>query len=79
VGLVTGLPLGIALGFLLRPVRNQWIHVGAFFAGFAVVAFLVTTLLSPSTLLGDSLPAALIIGGAAAVARASIWKLVREP
>jgi hypothetical protein len=78
VGLITGLPVGIVLGLLLRPVRNQWVHVGVFFAGFTVVAFLVTTLLSPSTLLGDSLPTALIIGGAAALARASIWKLARH-
>lgn len=77
IGLVTGLPLGIVLGLLLRPVRNQWVHVGIFFAAFAVTAFLVTALLSPSTLPRDSLPTALLIGGAAAVARASIWRLVR--
>ncbi|WP_146069612.1 hypothetical protein [Arthrobacter sp. B0490] len=78
IGLVTGLPLGIVLGLLLRPVSNQWIHVAIFFVGFAMTAFLVTALLSPSTLPRDSLPTALVIGGAAAMARASIWRMVRE-
>ncbi|MHA7240916.1 hypothetical protein [Arthrobacter sp. TMS1-12-1] len=77
IGILTGLPLGVVLGLLLRPVVNQWVHVGVFFAGFAAAAFLIATLLSPSTLLGDSLPTALVIGGAAALARASVWKLVR--
>lgn len=77
VGLVTGLPLGIVLGLLLRPVRRQWIHVVVFFVAFTVAAFLITTLLSPSTVLRDSVPTALIIGGAGALARASVWKLVR--
>ncbi|MUK01500.1 hypothetical protein GM708_05895 [Vibrio cholerae] len=77
VGVLTGLPLGVVLGLLLRPVRDQWIHVAVFFAVFAAAAFLVTTLLSPSTIVRDSLPTAVIIGGAAALARASAWKLVR--
>lgn len=77
IGAVTGLPLGIVLGLLLRPVRNQWVHVGAFFATFAAAAFLISALLSPSTGMGDNVPAALIFGGAAALARASIWNLVR--
>ncbi|MGN8132487.1 hypothetical protein [Paenarthrobacter sp. 22069] len=29
--LFLGLPLGWLLGLLLRPIRNQWIHIGAFF------------------------------------------------
>ncbi|KQO02869.1 hypothetical protein ASF21_00455 [Arthrobacter sp. Leaf234] len=77
IGLVTGLPLGVVVGYLLRPVRNQWIHVGVFFAVFAVAAFVVAALLSPSTALGDGLPTALVIGGAGALARASVWRLVR--
>ncbi|WDF33689.1 hypothetical protein PTW37_01800 [Arthrobacter agilis] len=77
IGLVTGLPLGIVIGLLLRPVRNQWVHVGVFFAVFLVAALVVAALLSPSTTFGDGLPTAFIIGGAAALARVSVWKLVR--
>lgn len=32
VALVFAAPLAWLLGYLLRPVRNQWIHVAAFFA-----------------------------------------------
>lgn len=77
IGLVTGLPLGIVLGLLLRPVGSQWIHVGVFFAVFTAAAFTIATLLSPSTAIGDTLPAALLIGAAGALARASVWKLIR--
>lgn len=77
IGVITGLPLGIALGLLLRPVANQWVHVGVFFAGFTLVSFVIITLLSPSRVLLESLPIALIIGAAGALARASVWKLVR--
>ncbi|OUM43429.1 hypothetical protein [Arthrobacter sedimenti] len=77
LGAVTALPLGVVLGFLLRPVRNQWVHVGVFFSVFTLVAFLIITLLSPSRVALENLPIALMIGGAGAVARASVWKMVR--
>ncbi len=77
IGASTALPLGIAIGLLLRPVRNQWVHVGAFFAVFTAAAFLIATALSPSTAIAENLPVALLMGGVASVARASIWKLVR--
>ncbi|MBG6224963.1 hypothetical protein IWX63_001528 [Arthrobacter sp. CAN_A2] len=77
VGVLTGLPLGIVLGLLLRPVANQWVHVGVFFAAFTLASFIVIALLSPSRVFLESLPIALIIGGAGAIARASVWKLVR--
>jgi hypothetical protein len=32
VALVFAAPLAWVLAYLLRPVRNQWIHIGAFFA-----------------------------------------------
>lgn len=32
IALVFAAPLAWVLAYLLRPVRNQWIHVGAFFA-----------------------------------------------
>ncbi|WP_434995827.1 hypothetical protein [Arthrobacter sp. Ld5] len=77
VGVITCLPFGIVLGLLLRPVANQWVHVGVFFAGFTLASFAVIALLSPSRVFLESLPIALIIGAAAALARASVWKLVR--
>ncbi|MCU1633457.1 MAG: hypothetical protein JWM61_2109, partial [Micrococcaceae bacterium] len=44
---------------------------------FAAAAFTIAALLSPSIALADSLPTALIIGGVGALARASVWKMVR--
>ncbi|WP_432245446.1 hypothetical protein ACRB8A_01810 [Arthrobacter sp. G.S.26] len=35
--LLAGAPLAWVLAFLLRPVRRQWIHVGAFFAAPTLV------------------------------------------
>lgn len=32
IALLAGAPLAWLLAFLLRPVRNQWVHIGAFFA-----------------------------------------------
>ncbi|WAP52058.1 hypothetical protein OL239_01655 [Arthrobacter sp. ATA002] len=32
LSLLVGVPVGLVLGLLLRPVRRQWIHVAAFFA-----------------------------------------------
>lgn len=77
VGLVTGLPLGIVVGLLLRPVRNQWVHVAVFLAVFTLAPLVVITLLSPSRVILENLPIALIIGAAGALARISVWKLVR--
>ncbi len=77
IGVLTGLPLGVALGILLRRVRNQWIHVGVFFGCFAAVALLASPRLFPSQSVLENLPAVLVIGGAGALARASVWTLVR--
>lgn len=77
IGIFTGLPLGIILGLLLRPVRNQWIHVAVFFGCFAGVALAASPLLFPSPWALENLPTVLVIGGAGALARASVWKLVR--
>ncbi|MHA7219079.1 hypothetical protein ACX80L_09310 [Arthrobacter sp. MDT1-48-3] len=77
IGLVTGLPLGILVGLLLRPVTNQWVHIGVFFAAFTLVPLALIALLSPSRSVLENLPVALIIGGVGAFARASVWKLVR--
>lgn len=32
LSLLVGVPMGLVLGLLLRPVRRQWIHVAVFFA-----------------------------------------------
>lgn len=79
IGLVTGLPIGVVVGLLLRPVASQWMHVAVFFAVFTLVPLIVIALLSPSQAVLENLPIALVIGGAGALARASIWKLVRVP
>lgn len=77
VGVFTGLPLRIALGLLLRPVRNQWIHVAVFFIGFAVVSLLVLPRVLNPWAVPASLPIALVVGGAGALARAGVWRTVR--
>jgi uncharacterized BrkB/YihY/UPF0761 family membrane protein len=37
IALVFAAPLAWALGYLLRPVRNQWIHIAVFFAAPTLV------------------------------------------
>ncbi|KNC19352.1 hypothetical protein AC792_07190 [Arthrobacter sp. RIT-PI-e] len=76
VGIFTGLPLGIVLGLLLLRVRHQWIHVAVFFTGFAGAALGVLPAVMVSSVV-SSVPAALVVGGAGALARASVWRLVR--
>lgn len=39
--LLVGVPVGLVLGLLLRPVRRQWIHVVAFFAVPSMVLWAV--------------------------------------
>jgi hypothetical protein len=74
--------LGVPLAMLLQPVRNQWLHVAAF-AGLGVVLGIVFALLAsgpaPRTdyVLTFAATAALTAGGALAVGRLSIWRLVR--
>jgi hypothetical protein len=74
--------LGAPLAMLLQPVRNQWLHVAAF-AGLGVVLGIVFALLAsgpaPRTdyVLTFAATAALTCGGALAVGRLSIWRLVR--
>ncbi|SLK09926.1 hypothetical protein [Arthrobacter sp. P2b] len=74
--------LGVPLAMLLQPVRNQWLHVAAF-AGLGVVLGIAFALLAsgpaPRTdyVLTFAATAALTCGGALAVGRLSIWRLVR--
>ncbi len=45
VSLVVAAPLAWVLAYLLRPVRNQWIHIGAFFAVPTLVFWLLGSVL----------------------------------
>ena len=60
--LLLGGPLALGLGFLLRPVRRQWVHVAVFFA--------VPTGILGAGLGGSSGPAALALGVSVGVAAA---------
>ncbi|WJH26039.1 hypothetical protein [Pseudarthrobacter defluvii] len=73
VSFVIGLPLGWILGHLLRPVRNQWLHVAAFFVVPTLSFWALGSLLG----FGWSLEALALwatVGLAAAVGRLAVWK-----
>ncbi|WP_157731591.1 hypothetical protein [Arthrobacter sp. YN] len=69
---VIGAAVGSLLGFALRRVRNQWLHIAAFFTG-ALLMCAPFGGLSPTGPLLFSLSIAV----AAGVGRIAIWKLVR--
>lgn len=71
---VIGCVLALALGLALRSMGNQILHVTAFFGTFALLSALIT-LIAGGGGLGALLTGA-VIGTAAAVGRASVWKLV---
>lgn len=66
-----GWGLGMPLGLLLRPVRNQWLHVAAFGALGALMGL-------PFGGFGDppSLMAAAGLAASAALGRLSVWTFV---
>ena len=68
--LLLGGPIALGLGFLLRPVRRQWVHVAVFFA--------VPSVVLGAGLGGSSGPAALelavSVGVAAALGRLSVCR-----
>ncbi|NJC21120.1 hypothetical protein BJ994_000196 [Arthrobacter pigmenti] len=65
--------IALALGLALRPIANQGVHVLAFFAALTLVPAVILLLAG----LGfAAIAAGLIIGTAAAIGRASVWKLV---
>lgn len=74
IGLVTAAPVGLALGLLLRGVRNQWLHVLAFFLVPTVLAWVVIGFLAGSV--GVPLLMALAIGVSSAVGRLAVWRLM---
>lgn len=67
-----GAAVGSLLGFALRRVRNQWLHIAAFFTG-ALLMCAPFGGLSPTGPLLFSLSIAV----AAGVGRIAIWRLVR--
>lgn len=70
--IIVGWALGMPLGALLQPVRNQWWHVGAFGALGAIITLPFGVFEDPP------LPLALIaMIPAAALGRFSVWRLVR--
>lgn len=73
VALVVGAPVAVALAYVLRPVRNQWIHVGAFFLGTTLVFWVLGALAGFGWLTG-SLGVWATVGFAAAIGRLAIWK-----
>ena len=78
VSLVVAAPLAWVMAYLLRPVRNQWIHIGAFFA----VPTLVFWLLGSALVLGWQLWLLIPwapVGVAAAIGRWAIRKDVLSP
>ncbi|MGO4589586.1 hypothetical protein [Paenarthrobacter sp. 2TAF44] len=64
--------VGSLLGLALRRIRNQWIHVAAFFATPALVSVPFGGFWNPSAW---AFP--LSIAVAAGIARLSVWKIVR--
>ncbi|WP_026549767.1 hypothetical protein [Arthrobacter sp. Br18] len=76
IGIVTGFPLGAGLSLTLRRVRNQWLHVLAFFVVFTAAGFVGIALVSVSGT-AQNLPLAVVVGGAAAIARWSVWRMAR--
>lgn len=73
IALVTGVPLAWILGRLLRPIRNQWIHVAAFF----IVPTLGFWALGSVLGFGWSIEALGLwatVGLAAALGRLAVWR-----
>ncbi|MET3922321.1 hypothetical protein [Arthrobacter sp. UYEF20] len=71
VSLVFAAPLAWVLAYLLRPVRNQCIHIGAFFAVPTFVFWLLGSVLGLGWQLWPLIPWA-TVGAAAAIARWAI-------
>ena len=68
LSLLVGIPVGLVLGLLLRPVGRQWIHVAVFFAVPSVLSWAVFGFDPFGGALG------LCIGTAAAAGRLSVCR-----
>lgn len=73
VSLVVAAPLAWVLAYLLRPVRNQWIHIGAFFAAPTLVFWLLGSVLGLGWQPWLLIPWA-TVGAAAAIGRWAVSK-----
>ena len=73
VSLVVAAPLAWALAYLLRPVRNQWIHIGAFFAVPTLAFWLLGSVLGLGWQPWLLIPWA-TVGAAAAIGRWAVRK-----
>ncbi|MEC5191451.1 MULTISPECIES: hypothetical protein [unclassified Arthrobacter] len=73
VSLVVAAPLAWVLAYCLRPVRHQWIHIGAFFAVPSLVFWLLGDLLGLGWQPWLLLPWA-TVGAAAAIGRWAVCK-----
>lgn len=71
---IVGCVLALILGLLLRPIGNQALHIGAFFGVFALLSILIVFLAGGGGM--GTLATGAAIGTAAAVGRASVWRLV---
>ena len=78
VSLVVAAPLAWVMAYLLRPVLNQWIHIGAFFAVPTLVFWLLGSALGLGWQLWLLIPWA-TVGVAAAIGRWAIRKDVLSP
>ncbi|GAA4381137.1 hypothetical protein [Paeniglutamicibacter cryotolerans] len=74
IAVFIGTPVALVFGLLLRVVRRQWVHVAAFFFGFAILTFAVMQLTIPWTSLRMPFLYAVSVGFCAAVGRASVIK-----
>ncbi|WP_299169994.1 hypothetical protein [uncultured Arthrobacter sp.] len=71
---VVGCGVALVLGLALRPVASQALHVAAFFGVFALLSALITLMVGGGGL--EALVTGAVVGTAAAIGRASVWKLV---
>jgi hypothetical protein len=73
VSFFIGLPLGWILGRLLRPIRNQWLHVAAYFVVPTLCFWALGSLLGFGWTL-EALGLWATVGLAAALGRLAVWK-----
>lgn len=75
IALVFAAPLAWVLGYLLRTVQNQWIHIGVFFAAPTLVFWVLGSLLGLGWTI-ESLGFRATVGAAAAFGRWAVRKQV---
>ena len=74
--LLLGMPLALLVGMLLRPVRNQWIHILAT-GGAGIVTGMVTLLFLVGTRWYSMWGLALWAGFCAALGRSAVVQIVK--